>query len=122
MENGNGIYLSCNSNNNIVQGNLVSNNENGIHLTFHSSNNTIQGNRAINNGFGIYVTFSSGWNWIFNNSLIENGYNAFDMGMKNQWDNGFVGNYYSDMGSKYYIPGGSGVDKHPLPPPALGDS
>jgi parallel beta-helix repeat protein len=119
-ENGNGIYLSCNSNNNTVTGNFVSKNDRGIHLAFHSSNNTITKNNAINNEFGIYITFSSGWNKIFDNSLINNDYNAYDMGLKNQWDNGSVGNYYSDMGSKYYIPGGGGVDRHPMPPP-IGD-
>ena len=56
------------------------------------------------------------------NKLTGQGDLQVDMGMKNKWDNGFVGNYYSDMGSKYYIPGGSGVDKHPLPPPSLDDS
>jgi nitrous oxidase accessory protein len=120
-ENGNGIYLSCNSNNNTVRGNSISDNDRGIHLAFHSSNNTITENNAINNEFGIYITFSSGCNMIFDNSLINNDYNAYDMGLKNQWDNGSIGNYYSDMGSKYYIPGGGGVDKHPMPPPAGDD-
>jgi nitrous oxidase accessory protein len=112
-ENGRGIYLSFNSNDNFIEDNTVMDNEKGIHLAYHSSNNTITNNKAINNSYGIYFTFSAGWNRIFNNHLIDNMYNAYDRGLSNYWDNGTVGNYYSDLGLMVYIPGGNGVDRHP---------
>ncbi len=112
--NGQGIFLSYDSNDNLVEGNIVANNDKGIHLAYHSSNNTVKNNTVISNQYGIYLTFSSGWNSIFNNRLIDNLYNAYDMGLYNLWDNGSIGNYYSDLGSVVYIPGGAGIDRHPL--------
>ena len=52
--------------------------------------------------------------WSFGNHLIDNGYNAYDMGQNNRWDNGSVGNYYSDLGRIFYVPGGPSVDRHPM--------
>jgi parallel beta-helix repeat protein len=114
QENGQGIFLSYDSNDNLVEGNTASNNDKGIHLAYHSSNNTVKDNVIVSNQYGIYLTFSSGWNSIFNNRLIDNLYNAYDMGLYNLWDNGSIGNYYSDLGSVVYIPGGAGIDRHPL--------
>ncbi len=114
LENGRGLFLSYDSNDNLVKGNTVLDNDKGIHLAYHSSNNTIKDNVVVGNQYGIYLTFSSGWNSIFNNRLIGNLYNAYDMGLYNHWDNGSVGNYYSNLGSVVYIPGGAGVDRHPL--------
>lgn len=113
-DNSGGIFLSYDANENLVEGNSVIENDKGIHLAYHSSNNTIKDNLAMGNQYGIYLTFSSGWNSIFNNRLIDNIYNAYDMGLYNQWDNGSVGNYYSDLGTVVYIPGGAGVDRYPL--------
>jgi parallel beta-helix repeat protein len=114
FENERGIFLSYDSNDNLLEGNTVSENDKGIHLAYHSSNNTLKHNSAIDNWYGIYITLSSGWNSIFGNRLIDNIHNAYDMGIYNHWDNGSVGNYYSDLGSVVYIPGGGGVDRHPL--------
>jgi parallel beta-helix repeat protein len=114
FENEGGIFLSYDSNDNLLEGNTVSNNDKGIQLAYHSSNNTIKDNAVLGNQYGIYLTFSSGWNSIFGNQLIDNLYNAYDMGLYNHWDNGSVGNYYSDLGTVVYIPGGAGVDRHPL--------
>jgi parallel beta-helix repeat protein len=82
-------------------------------LTFHSSNNTISGNRLEGNGYGIYLTISAFWNQIFYNALEKNNVNAYDRSPNNRWDNGTTGNYYSDLGRIYYIPGSSGVDSIP---------
>lgn len=114
IENGQGIFLSYDSSDNLVEGNTVSNNDKGIHMAYHSSNNTVKDNTVMSNQYGIYLTFSSGWNSIFNNRLVDNLYNAYDMGLYNLWDNGSIGNYYSDLGSVVYIPGGAGIDRHPL--------
>ena len=116
-DNSRGIYLSFDSNDNILQNNNVSSNGKGIHLANHSSNNTLENNTARKNGYGIYLTFSAGWNQIFSNHLIDNGHNAYDRGQSNHWDNGQAGNYYSDLGRIFYVPGGSGVDSYPMTEP-----
>ncbi len=113
-DNAKGIYLSYDSNDNILEENNVSNNEKGLNLANHSSNNTIVGNTAKENGYGIYLTFSSGWDLVYGNHLINNSFNAYDLGQNNRWDNGSVGNYYSDLGRIFYVPGGPGIDRHPL--------
>jgi len=112
--NANGIYLSYDSNDNILEENSVSYNEKGLNLANHSSNNTLVGNTAKENGYGIYLSFSSRWDLVFGNHLIDNEFNAYDLGQNNRWDNGSVGNYYSDLGRIFYIPGGPGVDRHPM--------
>ncbi|MFB3766591.1 MAG: nitrous oxide reductase family maturation protein NosD [Methanotrichaceae archaeon] len=109
-----GIYLAFDSNDNSLERNNLSLNDKGIHLAYHSSNNTITKNIVVKNTYGIYLAFSAGWNKIFSNYLIDNSYNAYDLGLRNNWDNGVTGNYYSDLGCVVYIPGGSGVDRHPL--------
>jgi parallel beta-helix repeat protein len=116
-DNSRGIYLSYDSNDNILQGNNVTFNEKGLQLATHSSNNTLQNNTAKENGYGIYLSFSSGWNLLFSNHLIDNLCNAYDMGQSNRWDNGSYGNYYSDLGRIFYVPGGPGVDRHPRAEP-----
>jgi nitrous oxidase accessory protein len=113
MHNVRGVYLSYDSNDNTLEGNNVSNNEKGLNLANHSSNNTLAGNTAKENGYGIYLSFSSGWDLVFGNHLINNDCNAYDVGQNNRWDNGSVGNYYSDLGRIFYVPGGPSVDRHP---------
>ena len=112
--NANGIYLSYDSNDNILEENNVSYNQKGLNLANHSSNNTLVGNTAKENGYGIYLSFSSRWDLVLGNHLIDNECNAYDLGQNNRWDNGSVGNYYSDLGRIFYIPGGPGVDRHPM--------
>ncbi len=112
--NAKGIYLSYDSNDNILEGNKVSHNEKGLNLANHSSNNTLSGNTAKENGYGIYLSFSSGWDLVYGNHLINNGCNAYDLGQNNRWDNGSTGNYYSDLGRIFYVPGGPSVDRYPL--------
>ncbi len=113
MGNAKGICLAYNSNDNVLEGNNLSDNGKGIHLATHSGNNTVIDNIAQENGYGISLSFSAGWNLLFNNHLIDNGYNAYDMGQNNRWDNGTIGNFYSDLGQIFYVPGGKGVDRHP---------
>ena len=114
LDNAKGIYLAYNSNDNLLESNNASFNQKGLHLAHHSSNNTLTDNMVRRNDYGIHLTFSAGWNLIYNNSLIDNIHNAYDMGLNNRWDNGSLGNRYSDLGRVFYIPGGSGVDGHPL--------
>jgi nitrous oxidase accessory protein len=114
LGNAKGIYLAYDSNDNLIGGNSLFKNGKGLYLAYRSSNNTLEGNIIANNGYGIYLTFSSGWNLIFENRLANNVNNAYDLGLSNRWDDGRRGNYYSDLGQVFYIPGGSGVDRHPM--------
>jgi nitrous oxidase accessory protein len=116
-DNSRGIYLCYDSNDNLLQDNNVTFNGKGLQLATHASNNTLQNNTAIENGYGIYLSFSSGWNLLFSNHLIDNICNAYDLGQSNRWDNGTLGNYYSDLGRIFYVPGGPGVDRHPMAEP-----
>jgi len=121
-----GIRLYFSSNNDI-EGNKVSgNNRYGIRLYFSSNNNTIEGNNVSDNGFrGIQLEESNNNNTLFMNNLVDNDRdNAHDDGT-NCWDNGTLGNYYSDFNctdtdgdgicdSVRRIPGGESVDRYPL--------
>jgi parallel beta-helix repeat protein len=109
------------SKNNTIYGNDASHNSNGIIIS--GSNNTVEGNNATGNlGFGIKVGGRD--NRIFGNNLERNvKENAYDSG-SNHWDNGTEGNYYGEgctdsegngiCDSPRPIPGGGGVDLHPL--------
>lgn len=112
--NGKGILLTDDSYRNLVHGNILEGNGRGIHLAFRSSDNTITGNRISESQYGIYLSFSAARNLIARNALIDNAYNAYDSGSDNRWDDGTSGNFYSDLGVVYHIPGKGSVDRHPL--------
>ncbi len=115
--------------NTIVNNNISSNMQWGIYLS--SNNNEITNNVVNNNYYGIYLSSSSN-NKIYNNKLIDNDLSAFDDSL-NQWDNGIIGNYYSETtemdndlngimdtdyngicNDPYPIAGGDSVDNYPL--------
>lgn len=116
------------------------NNPDGISI-YDSNNNIINENNIENNFWnGIRVqgySLSTGpsGNIISENDLIKNGAtsgsgnNAYDTG-SNNWDDGTMGNYYSDNSctnihnificdQPYSIPGGSNVDRYPLKYPSF---
>ncbi len=91
-----GMYLGDFNNNTISGNNVNSNGEVGIEL-FYGNNNTISGNTIFNNTAGILIHAGGHDNLIFNNTFINNlDANAEDNGNNNQWDNGTIGNYWSD--------------------------
>lgn len=117
---GNGVGIDLlNANNNTIADNTFPNNYNGIRLDSEDSNNTILGNNIIHSGDngiylsdssrnritcniisyntnGIYLSGSSD-NILYQNNLISNVENdAYDDSI-NRWDNGTVGNYYSNF-------------------------
>lgn len=123
-----GIYLYSSSNNTLSGNNPMSNNV-GIYLQSSSNNNTLGGNSATSNGASIYLRSSSNNTLFYNNLVNNNILNAYDNN-NNVWDNGFIGNHYSNFDeisegcsdrngngicdSSYSIPGGSSVDRYPL--------
>ncbi len=113
---------------NILRRNDLIGNEKGIYLTYQNRSNEVQAR-----GKGVYITYGDQFsksdrstnNTIYINNL-SNTNNAYDDGM-NRWDNGKLGNNYSDFNdpeegcvggkvcsSEYRISGGSSTDRYPL--------
>ncbi len=104
-----------------ILSNGIKENEIGILLGGYGStvyNNTIERSTS----YGVYTDVGSSNNVIYGNHFSLNSQNALERG-SNQWDNGFIGNYWSDYKNvdrnndglgdyPYYIPGG-GVDNYP---------
>jgi parallel beta-helix repeat protein len=93
-----GILLKNSSNNNTVTGNIASNNNiHGILLLKNSNNNTITGNTAGNNGWcGIGLNISSNNNTITGNTASNNEWSG--IGLKNSSNNTITGNTASNNG------------------------
>ncbi len=126
-----GISL-IDSGNNTLTGNRLRDNVYGIYLKTASINNTLTGNNVTHNDYGIFVNVDEipgQSNVIYNNILQDNKRsNAFSRGPA-RWDNGFLGNFYSDFSrpvdgcndedgdgicdSPRKIPGGLGLDGYP---------
>jgi parallel beta-helix repeat protein len=119
------------SENNLISGNNVSDNELGINLNWWSYYNTISGNTFSNNGIGIHNSVNMSNNNIiyYNNFFNSSNQHGLDCG-NNTWDNGYPsgGNYWDDyIGSDnngdgigdtpYSIPGGDNKDRYPLMEP-----
>ncbi|MBN1801065.1 MAG: right-handed parallel beta-helix repeat-containing protein, partial [Candidatus Lokiarchaeota archaeon] len=105
-----GIYLYTYCDNNTILGNIASYNYRGIYLEFNDDNNVLKNQVIKNIDYGIYLFFCED-STISQNSIIENGMNARDDSGDNQWDNGSVGNYWSDY---------TGVDE--IEPFGIGDT
>jgi len=142
-----GLYLGCEENS-IEYNDVGYNNWAGIILT-ECQGNVVAGNNATQNVLGGIKLKGSKDNLLFQNYLVENAMegavitttspliesllklaqgwgtsNAYD-DATNQWDNGTVGNYYSDFDctdsdangicdAEHEIPGGESVDRYPL--------
>lgn len=113
-----GIYMSFSRNNTIIKNDFILNFNNGVYLSTASvynkvSNNSfiknlvgvrIKGdyneiidNRFINNSdIGLYFCCDSKENIAYRNIFNENKKNAYGNENNNKWDNGIIGNYWSD--------------------------
>ena len=82
---------------NVILNNTVNYNHKGIIIEeINSYNNNISRNSLRFNDYGIYLSDCEN-NSIWFNFLYSNGVNAHEnMGNNNHWDNGAVGNYWSD--------------------------
>lgn len=123
-----GILLR-DSTSNLLADNNVTQNSKAIFLE-SSSENLIMDNNVSDNLDGVHLNYYSSENRVYHNSLVDStNYNAYDESGKNQWDNGTVGNYYSDYirgrgcidaasdgicDSAYSIPGSSITDRYPM--------
>jgi parallel beta-helix repeat protein len=141
-----GIYVSGGNSNTIMR-NTLSNNYNGM-LFVRTTNNLIVANSITNcsnsygfSAFGILFWEASN-NTIYHNNFINNTGQAYSgitiaaAGVaplaKNNWDNGYAGNYWSDYQTKYpnvtevdasgigdtpYVIDAANVDNYPLMEP-----
>jgi parallel beta-helix repeat protein len=90
-----GITLGMSRYNSIAYNNLTYN-AHGIGLGEFSSKNTVYGNNvAHNHNSAMYVQDSSD-NLLFGNSFFANNYQIGGYNSRNVWDNGTIGNYWSD--------------------------
>ena len=118
-----GIDLEVSSGN-TLSGNTITINDVGVSLST-SSNNTFSGNNIRNNNYaGIRLNVSSN-NEIYHNNFINNTLQALILASgANSWDNGYIGNYWSDYtgrdtdgdftGETPYIIDEDNKDNHPL--------
>ncbi|MEW6070454.1 MAG: NosD domain-containing protein [Candidatus Thermoplasmatota archaeon] len=122
-----GIAFSRSSNNTITNCS-ISKNSDGISFWYSLNNTVTNCNICLNNQSGIYLCSSSSGNIIYHNNFINNiNYQAYDW-CSNFWDNGTVGNYWSDyvgsdtdsdgiVDTPYNIPGDTNKDRYPLAQP-----
>jgi parallel beta-helix repeat protein/predicted outer membrane repeat protein len=113
--NGNGIRLYNYANlNNVTHNNVTGQGWAGVVID-NSYQNTLTLNTIQGNGEGLYSMNGSSNNLICTNNLVNNtNHNAYEDGTTNTYDNGVVGNYWSDYGGSgpYAIQIGN-VDNHP---------
>jgi len=126
--NGQGLLLASTTESSITQ-NSIASNIHGIYMC-ESANNTVSGNNITNNAaHGIYLYYSQN-NRFFHNNFIGNTNQVYDVGdPSNSWDNGVEGNHWSDYEEKYpnaaeldnsgiwntpYILDENNQDNHPL--------
>jgi parallel beta-helix repeat protein len=131
--NGNGFALES-SYGNMLEVNMANDNSHaGLHVAF-SSNNTLTGNTASDNAFGMCIGAKG---LAINNSIYHNTFvnNIKQLNLKqgniensvNAWDDGSVGNYWSDytgvdangdgIGDTPYVIDEDNVDRFPLMAP-----
>jgi len=126
---GDGIRI-LNSQKNRIINNTFLYNERGIRIEDNSHNNTFTLNIIRNNSnYGALVQSNpreSIDNLFYFNTFNNPSYNAFDNGTNTEWDNGHIGNYWSDYGgidanddgigdTPYSIPGtGTTADEFPI--------
>ncbi|MEM0499289.1 MAG: NosD domain-containing protein [Methanothrix sp.] len=142
-----GVFLETSRGNNITR-NLASNNSIGIKIANRNDTESIRPIENPGKYGGVSIKYKPNsdiesydvrdkdlsaytTNTIYNNTLIDNEVNAIDDG-NNQWDNGILGNHYSDFDepeegcrdrnrdgmcdSAHEIEGGMSTDRHPLSP------
>ena len=92
-----GIYLDGN-NNKLIGNTMCSNNRYGVYpmMSTCDFNLFVENNISKNGEMGVLLTPGSNDNLFYRNIFDGNGLNAEDSGVNNIWDNGIIGNYWSD--------------------------
>ena len=103
---------------NVFCKNIVKDNENeGIYIYESSHNNTFTENVILNNGqIGLKIDYQSYWNLIYYNCFIGNNINAQDDRTDNEWDNGTLGNFWDDYDGVDSNDDGIGDTPYDVPP------
>ncbi len=122
-ENNNGIYLYCSSNNNIFKNNIFANSYEAVSLSYSSDGNSITENNIAKSWIGVTLEHVAN-NRFWQNNFIENNYQVQSSVYGNTWDNGQLGNYWSDynvsdsngdgVGDRPYVIDTSNTDRYPL--------
>jgi parallel beta-helix repeat protein len=118
---------------NEIYNNTIKNNRYGVYVTLSNNNRVFNNNITENSSNGIYLTYTSSKNEFYLNNLIGNSINAETSSSFGRcydiWDNGSVGNYWSDYQIKYpnateisssgigntpYVIGQNNTDNYPL--------
>jgi len=112
---------------NSISGNSVTNNSMVGLWFFGSPYNYLLGNNITDNEKSIDFQMDSLGNTIYYNNFVNNGLILADEGSVNKWDNGTVGNYWSDykgtdwngdgIGNTPYIIDENNRDNHPMMKP-----
>jgi hypothetical protein len=130
------IAIQGDEGNSVIFGNRITNTRgfSGIAIVM-SSNDIVVGNLLKDNQYGIFTWTYGGFlfpyatppngSLVYGNNIIDNSYNAFNNGSKGasigqvaKWDNGSLGNYWSDYkGQGGYVIDQNNVDNHPLSAP-----
>lgn len=91
---GDGIFLKTLSSNNIIN-NVTTKSIHGLVLD-SSSNNVFMNNTVTDSWYGVFLN-NSGSNTLIFNTFLENVIRVFFFNVSfNYWDNGVIGNYWSD--------------------------
>ncbi len=118
-DNRDGLWGPDNENNTFSSNHFFDNTD-GIHI-YDSFRNNITNNMFEGNSRGVYLGDGTAFNLVYNNTF-DNSNNAEDDGIINYWDNGTIGNVWSDYtgsGSVPYLISGSAgsQDNFPICPP-----
>jgi parallel beta-helix repeat protein len=109
--NGYGMFLFGTTNSKVAR-NTLTNNRMGVQVWDSIGNEIIENNINANSGWGIEFRGTQTRNVFFRNNFVDNNVNAngtlqvsidkrYGLGLGNSWDNGKVGNYWSDYKNRY---------------------
>ncbi|MGC9553807.1 MAG: PKD domain-containing protein, partial [Thermoplasmatota archaeon] len=121
--NNNGVVLAQVTDSSLAHNTFHNNSLVNLNMREASQRNLVHHNTFAHGIYGVQVHSSTG-NWLYLNDFLDNEVQAQD-GAANNWDNGSVGNYWSDYDGEdndydgigdtaYAISGGSSTDRYPL--------
>jgi parallel beta-helix repeat protein len=91
-----GVVCNVGSNSNNIYNNSIASNDYGVFLLQAKTNKIYGNNITANNGAGVYVASDSSQNQVYLNNFVYNIPSVVIEDRFNTWDNGALGNYWSD--------------------------